>query len=188
MSFVEGADDLLAVAAGEVGAADGAGEESVSCEEEIFGSEVEADAAFGMARGVEDAGGVAGDPDDGAVFEGGVGGQDFGRGDAEPGGLLVHYGELGQVVLVEENGCACGFFEAGGAADVVDMGVGDDDLLEGEFVAGEDGKDLRDVVAGVDDHGFAGGLVAEDGAVALEGADGEGFADHVSIQLTEKVM
>ena len=45
-------------------------------------------------------------------------------------------------------------------------------------MAGEDGEDARDVVAGVDDHGFAGGLVSKDGAVALERADGEDFMDH----------
>ena len=63
---------------------------------------------------------------------------------------------------------------------MVDVGVGDDDLFDGEVVAVEDGLDAGDVVAGVDDDGFAGGLVAEDGAVALEEADGEDFVDHAS--------
>jgi hypothetical protein len=175
---VEGAEDLFAVAAGQVSAADGASEEGVSSEEEIFRREVEADAAFSMAGSVEDAGSVAGDADGGSVFEGGVGGKDFGRGDSDPGGLLVHDVKLGQVVLVEEDGSAGGFFETGGAADVVDVGVGDDDLLQSELMVREAGEDLRDVVTGVDDHGFARGGVAEDGAVALEGTDGEGFADH----------
>jgi hypothetical protein len=69
-------------------------------------------------------------------------------------------------------------FEAVGAGDVVDVGVGDDDLLDGEGVPGEQGEDAGDVVAGVDDDGFAGGFIAEDGAVALEEAYGEGFEDH----------
>jgi len=177
-AVVEGAEDLVRVAAGQVGAADGSGEKRVSGEEQVFRREVEADAAFGVAWGAEDTRGVAGDPDCGAVFEGAVGGKDLRRGDAEPGGLLVHYGELGKVVLVQKNGCAGGFFQAGRAADMVDVPVGDDDLFEGEIVVGQAREDLGYVVAGVDDHGFAGGLVAEDGAVALEGADGEGFADH----------
>jgi hypothetical protein len=139
---------------------------------------VETDAAFGMARSVEDARGMAGDADGGSVFEGAVGRKDFGRGDADPGGLLIHNVELREIVLVEEDGGAGGFFEEGRAADVVDVGMGDDDLLQREFVLGEEGEDLGDAVAGVDDHGLAGGLVAEDGAIALEGADGEGFLDH----------
>ena len=46
-------EELAGVAAGEVGAADGAGEESVSGEEEGLVGEVEADGAFGVAGGVE---------------------------------------------------------------------------------------------------------------------------------------
>jgi hypothetical protein len=45
-------------------------------------------------------------------------------------------------------------------------------------VLGEEGEDAGDIVAGVYDDGFAGGFVAEDGAVALERAYGEGFEDH----------
>jgi hypothetical protein len=45
-------------------------------------------------------------------------------------------------------------------------------------VFGEEGHDAGDVVAGVNDDCFVGGLVAEDGAVALEGTDGEDFVDH----------
>ena len=67
-----------------------------------------------------------------------------------------------------------------GSGDVVDVGVGDDDLLYGEVVAVEDGLDAGDVVTGVDNYGFAGGLVTEDGAVALEEADGQDFMDHAS--------
>ena len=40
--------------------------------------------------------------------------------------------EQGKIVLVEEDGSAGQGFELEGAADVVDVGVGDEDLLEGE--------------------------------------------------------
>jgi hypothetical protein len=81
--------------------------------------------------------------------------------------------------LVVENGRSGELFEAVGSGDVVDVGVGDDDLLEGEVVLFKQGDDAGDLVAGIDDDGFVGGLVAEDGAVALEQADGEDFVDHV---------
>jgi len=140
--------------------------------------EVEADGTFGVAGGVEDGAGDAGDGDEFAVVEGVVGVED-GRGrDAEPGGLNVHHFDQGQVVLVVEDGGAGELFEAVGAGDVVDVGVGNDDLLDGEGVPGEEGEDAGDVVAGIDDDGFAGGFIAEDGAVALEGAYGKGFEDH----------
>lgn len=63
---------------------------------------------------------------------------------------------------------------------MVDVSVGDDDLLDGELMLGEEGEDAGDVVAWVDDDGLAGGFVAEDGAVALEGTDRESFEDHGS--------
>jgi hypothetical protein len=59
--------------------------------------------------------------------------------------------------------------------------VGDDDLLQSEFVAGEQGEDLRNVVAGIDDQGLAGGLIAEDRAVALQRSHGKRFEDHGSV-------
>ncbi len=185
-AVVDGAEELFGVAAGEVGAADGVGEEGVSGEEEVVVGEVETEASLRVAGGVEDGSGEAGlvtlgggsDGDDAAVGGAEVGGGDVGGGDAEPAGLGVHHADEREVELVVEDGCAGDGFEALGAGDVVDVGVGDEDLLDGELVFGEDGEDAGDLVAGVDDDGFAGGFVAKDGAVALEGADGEDFVDH----------
>jgi hypothetical protein len=61
---------------------------------------------------------------------------------------------------------------------VIDVGVGNDDLLDLQVVFANQGEDFFDVVAGVDDHGFVRGLVADDGAVALQWADREDFVDH----------
>ena len=61
---------------------------------------------------------------------------------------------------------------------MVDVGVGDENLLELEAELGEAALDAGDLVAGIDDDGLAGLFVAEDGAVAGERADGEGFEDH----------
>ena len=82
-------------------------------------------------------------------------------------------------MLAVEDWRAGDLLEGAGAGDVVDVGVGYEDLTDGELVLVEESEDAGDVVAGIDDDGLAGGFVAEDGAVALEEADGEGFADHV---------
>ncbi len=50
-ALVDGGEELAGVAAGEVGAADGAGEEGVSGQEEGLVGEVEADAALRCGRG-----------------------------------------------------------------------------------------------------------------------------------------
>ena len=193
-AVVDGAEDLLGVAAGEVGAADGVGEEGVSGEEEVVLGEVEAEAAGGVAGGVEDDCGearlpglrrgglgevrVAADADEAVVGGAQVGWGDVGGGDAEPAGLEVHDADHGEVELVVEDGSAGEGFETGCAGDVVDVGVGDHDLLDGEAMFPEQGEDTGDVVAGVDDDGFAGAFVTEDGAVAPERAYGKDFVDH----------
>ena len=64
---------------------------------------------------------------------------------------------------------------------MVDVGVGDENLLELEAERGEAAVNAADLVAGIDDDGLAGLLVAKDGAVALQRADGKGFEDHGSI-------
>lgn len=151
---VDGAEEGAGIAAGEVGAAYGAGEEGVSGQEERGGGEVEADAAFGVAGGGEDGGVDALDADGEVVGEVCVGWGDFGWGDAEPVGLGVHHGYEREIALVVEDGGTGDALEGLGSGDVVDVGVGDDDLLEGEGVAGERGEDAGDLVAGVYDDGF----------------------------------
>ena len=108
-----------------------------------------------MAGGVEDLGGVAVEADAAAVGEGFVGRGGVGRRNAEPGGLNRHHLKQGQIVFVEEDGRAGECFELERAADVVDVGVGDENLLEFEAELGQAAVDAGDLVAGIDDDGFA---------------------------------
>ena len=178
--IVDGPDDFALVAAGQVGAANRAGKESVAGKEQLLGREVEADAALGVARGVQYFSGKVGQPDLEAVVGAGVRRCDFGRLDAQPSGLCGHDFELRQVVLVEEDGSTGGALEQHRSADMVDVGVGDDDLLEDQAMIGQTGQDFGDIVPRVDDNRLMGGLVAQDGAVAAEGPDWKGFEDHDS--------
>ena len=87
-AFVDGVKKFAGVASGEVGAAYGAGEESVSGQEEGLVREVETDGAFGVAGRVEDDAGEAlltalggrPDGDEFAIVEGVVGVGDDGGG------------------------------------------------------------------------------------------------------------
>jgi hypothetical protein len=175
---VDGFDELAGVAAGEIGSANGAGEEGVSREEKSLLGEIEADAAFGVAGGVEDGAGQASNGNDLAIFEVGVRRGHFRGRDSEPSGLNVHHFDQGQIVLVVEDRRSGELFEALRSGDMVDVSVGDDDLLYGEVVMLQSADDAGDVVAGINDDGLAGGFVAEDGAIALKGADDEDFVDH----------
>jgi len=64
---------------------------------------------------------------------------------------------------------------------VVDMRVGDNDLLHLQVVLADKGKDIFDFIARIDHYGFARSLVSDDRAVALQRADRENFVDHLSI-------
>ena len=139
---------------------------------------MQADAALGVARSVENIAAKARNGDDATVFQGIVGRVDFGGWHAEPAGLDVHHLDQGKIAGIVEDGRAGELFEAGGAGDVVDVGVGDEYLLDGEVVTVQDRHDARYVVARIDDDSLAGGLVTEDGAVALQHADGQDFVDH----------
>ena len=177
---MDGLDELLAVAPGQVSSPDGACEEGISGQKQSLLGKIEADAAFSVAGGMEDGSGQAGDGDDLAVFKAGVGWGDFGGGDAKPSGLNIHHLHQRQVILVVEDRRSGKLLEALRPGDVVDMGVGNDDLFEREMVLLKGGNDPGDVVAGIDHDGLVGDFIAQDGAVALQRAYDENFVDHGS--------
>ena len=72
-------------------------------------------------------------------------------------------------------------FELGRAADVIDVGVRNDDRLDLELAAVEDLDDRSNVVTGIDDNRLAGSLVAKNGAVALEHANADDLVNHESL-------
>ena len=174
---VDGVDDLAGVTAGQVGASDAAGEERVAGDEQLHGREVEANAALGVAGRVQDCGRVAVEADAHAVGEAGVRWRGLGSGGTEPGGLLFHHGEQRQVIFIEQDGRAGEALETQRSADVVNVGVRDEDLGQLEAELGEAAMDAADLFSGIDDDGFVGCRVAQDGAVALQRTDREGFED-----------
>ena len=63
-------------------------------------------------------------------------------------------------------------------ADVIDVRVGNKNLLESEAECGEAAMDAGDLVARVDDNGLASLFVGQNRAVALERANGKDLEDH----------
>jgi len=105
-AVLDGIENLVRVAAGEVGAADAACEEGVAGDEQAERGEVEAYGALGVAGSMEDLGGVTREAYEEAVGEVFIGRRGFGGVNADPAGLLGHDFELGQVALIEEDGRA----------------------------------------------------------------------------------
>jgi uncharacterized membrane protein len=71
-----------------------------------------------------------------------------------------------------------------GAADVIDVGVGDHDGGYRELVPGKDFQDAISFVSGIHHHGLARGFVAENGTVALQHAYRKNLVDHKASILT----
>lgn len=113
-----------------------------------------------MTGSVDDLGGIVFETDVLAVIERLVRRGGLGSFYAEPRGLRGHHLQEGQIILIEENGCAGEGFKFERAANMIDVSVGDEDLLEGETESSEAAVDAADFVARVDDDGFAGFLVA----------------------------
>ncbi len=175
---VDGVDDLLGIAAWKVGATDASREESVASEDHLQRREIKTDGTLGVTWSVDNSGGVVVEADMTSIRETFVGRSGFRGFDAQPGCLSRHHMEERKVIFVEEDRRSGEGFELECAANVIDVGVGDEDLLEGETESGEAAMNAVDIIARVDDDGFTGFLVAQDGAVALQWADGEGLEDH----------
>ncbi len=175
---MDGVKNLLEVSAWKICSADTSSKEGVACRDEFERDEVKADGTLSMAGGMENRGGVTVEPDALPLEELFIGRGGFRGFNSEPGSLGRHHLEEWQVVFIEEDGGASEAFEGQSATDVVDVRVGHDDLLEFEMVLGKPAVDSRNFVAGVDDDGFPCGFVTEQGAVALERADGKGFENH----------
>ena len=98
-------DDLIKVAAWQIGTTDAAGKKSVAGNEQFEGHKMEADRTLGVARGVQHLGGVVFQANDGAVCQAPVGRRGLGSGNADPRGLRFHQFEERQVIFVEKDGC-----------------------------------------------------------------------------------
>jgi hypothetical protein len=180
---VDGGKNLAVIAAGQVCAADGFLKQGVAGDQLLLGGDPQAEAALGMAGGVENVETSVAEGKGiaflGVMIDLGA----AGGGHAQPCGLHFQLIVESFVVLVHPNGCAGESFHLLRAADVVDVGMGDDDGFHLELMSAQDGENVFDVVSGIDDDGFARGFVAEDGAVALEQADGQNLMNHIGRRL-----
>jgi hypothetical protein len=177
----DGLDDLARVAAGEIGAADAAGKKGIAGDDHLERREMKTNRTLGVPRCVQHVGRVTIETNAKAILEADVGGGHVGCRDTDPCCLLLHHFEKGEIVLVEQDGSAREVLQLECAADMVDVAVGDQDLLELESKVGEAAINPADFIAGIDDDGFGGVLVTKQGAIALQGADDERLENHDDI-------
>jgi hypothetical protein len=180
---------FLERAAPKIGAANAASKQRVPSKElrlaELNGAGVlwqeKANAAGSVAGSVEDVGMVAAPLEGVAIFQEVIDGGEFWRAHAEKRGLNFHGVVEREIVVVHHDGGASVLMELGEAADVIDVSMSADNSFDGEFVTAEKAKDAFDFVTGIDHNGFMSFGITDDGAVALQGADGDFDVDHLRI-------
>src|SRR5215470_11422562 len=185
-ALVQGAQNLLVGSTREIRAPNAPGKQCVPGDQLLFERKVNTNASFGVAGCVDDlsfdlSGAYAiGLPNAAIDF-------DFPRSrHADPRRLHIEHLQQCIVILVQENGCpGCGA-QLCRTADMIDVGVRDDDLLDLELVLVDEPENLSDVVPGIDDDGLARRLVANDGAVALQRANGKDLVDHNDILVVRR--
>ena len=157
------------VAAGEIGAPNGAAKESVTGNDLVLLGQVKAHAAGRMAGGEQNAHLLPQAIEGFAGRKATVDGEGLGLGDAGPLGLLRQHVIGGLVFGVHGDGGTEMALELGDGTDVVNVGVGQQNLLDRE--AFEERQNFLELVARIDDDGSP--LAAQNGAIALENAQRE---------------
>jgi len=160
------------------GSPDRSSEERVPGNQQLFRSKVQADASRGMPGCMQNLRGIVLEAHDKIVFGACIWRCDFGRLNAQPPGLHLHHFEQRQILLVEQNGRSGSRTQLGGSAHVIDVSVSDDDLFYLKLMLANDGKDVLNVVPGINDHSLVRALVTNNRAVALQRANRKDFVDH----------
>ena len=177
-AVAQGAHDFLKRSSGEIGAANASREQGVACDEQFFRWKIEADAALGVAGSMENVRRQAARPQRFAICDTRFDCDFARRGNADPRCLYVEHFQQCIIVLIEQDWCARLRAQLHRSAYVIDVGMGDDDLLHIKLVLADDGENVLNIVARIDDHGFVRGLVADDRAVTLQRADRQDLVDH----------
>jgi hypothetical protein len=180
-TIAQGAQNLASIASGKIGSADRSGKQRIPGQQQAVFGEEETDAAGRVSWSVYYFRLQGGEAHGQAIVGTGIRGHDFGRGNTEPTGLYLHCTQQTQILLVEKHRRPGRLLEQCRSAYVIDVSMSDNDLAQVEAMFLQPGKYLWNVVSGIDDYGFMGDLVAQDGAVTVQRAYGKTFEDHALI-------
>jgi hypothetical protein len=159
------------VAAGEIGPADRPAEQHVAAEQGLVGRDGVGHVAGTVAGGEDDVELEAGELEPLAAGDGVLGLVALERAEAGPGDVAVDVGEDVALELGHPDLGAGGGGERSDGADVVEVGVGEEDGRHGEAVGVQRGEQPIGLLAGVDHEGPGRAGGPGDIAVLLDGAD-----------------
>lgn len=152
--IMQGLHDFLRRAAGQVGTADGSGKQGVTRNQFLFRWKIKADAALGVSGRVEYVGCMRTGTDGLSRRDAVVNFNFARRGHSDPRSLHVEHLQQNVIVLVKKDRSSSSGTQLHGPADVIDVGVGDDNLFDLQIMLANDGEQVFDVIARVNHHRF----------------------------------
>jgi hypothetical protein len=180
-TVVKGVQDFLVGSSRKIGASDAPGKQSIARDQFVFSREVEADAALRVPGCVQDLGCERTSFHGVGVAKVLIDLDLTGRGHSNPGRLQVEHLQERIVVLIQKNRRTRGGAQLHRSTNVIDVRVGDYDLLDLQIVLPDQCDNLLDVVPRIDDDGFASRFIADHGAIASQRADRQNLVDHKDI-------
>ena len=103
----------------------------------------------------------------------------YGRFNAEPRRLHIEPVAENSIALVHINRRSGEAAQLLRAADMIDMGMRDDDHLRFQSVTFENPHDIRNVIARIDDDGLTAGFIADYRTVASQHSHRQNFVNHL---------
>jgi hypothetical protein len=175
------AQNLPAVATGQVGAPDAVAKQRVARHQLLLRGNPQADTALCMTGRVENEKLSGTNQEAVAISCGCVDGHRLGRLEPQPGGLPVE--PLLQLHIVEVHiyRRARGLLQLLCPADVVDVRVRNDDGLQVQAMPLDDFENVVNLIARIHNQAFPAGLVAKHRAIALEQPYRKNLVDHTPI-------
>ena len=173
--------DLPGVAAGQIGAADTAGKERIAGNEQALRLRVEAAGALRVAGSKNHPQRKARQPHHLSVGQFAVWRMHLGRLQSHPSSLRIHAVQEIKIGRMQQHRRAGQLAQSGRRAGVVQMRMGEQDLLEGQPQIGQPLRDAPSLVTRIDDNRLAALLIAHQRAIGLQRAGRKAFQDHGSI-------
>src|SRR5579863_2564534 len=168
----------MKVAAGKVGSSNAVAKQSITGDELLLGRNKQTDAARSVAGSVKNVKLGLREPDNIAIACRDVDARIAWFGNSQPRCLHGQAAAQKAIVLIHVHRRASARLQFLGAADVIDVSVGDHDRGDAKFVTVKNALDVGKIIPGIYHDGFTGGLVAKDRAVALQRANRQDFVDH----------
>ncbi len=176
----DGGDDFFAIAAGQIGSSNGVAKQGVARYQLVLLRYPDADASGRMAWGFSNLKFSVAKLNDCSVFGWLIYFCALWILHADPGGLHVQHVQQGIVSLIHIDRRPSFSAQFCRSSYVVNVRMGHNNSFHLEPMFSQDGVDIFQIIAGIDDNRFMILLVPKDGTITLQQSYRQNFVDHIS--------